>query len=91
MDESTKKKVEYLDWYFTCDNGMADKDAQKAWFELRKQITNRIEPLNKKEIRNQFEYIREFLEEHQENWYVYETLRDELRQLEIMLEREKVI
>lgn len=51
----------------------------------------KIEPLNKKEIRNQLEYIREFLEEHQENWYVYETLRDELRQLEIMLEREQVI
>ncbi|GEM_PF-5742868 len=50
-----------------------------------------IEALNKKEIRNQLEYIRDFLEEHQENWYVYETLRDELRQLEIMLEREQVI
>lgn len=50
-----------------------------------------IEPLNKKEIRNQLENIKEFLEEHQENWYVYETLRDELRQLEIMLEREQVI
>lgn len=50
-----------------------------------------IEPLTKKEIRNQIEYISEFLEEHQENWYVYETLRDELRQLKIMLEREQVI
>jgi len=50
-----------------------------------------IEPQKKKEIRNQIEYIREFLEDHQENWYMYETLRDELRQLEIMLEREKVI
>ena len=36
MDESMKKKVEYLDWYFTCDDGTADKDVQKAWFELRK-------------------------------------------------------
>lgn len=41
MDESTKKNVEYLDWYFTCDDGTADKDAQKAWSELRKQITNK--------------------------------------------------
>lgn len=32
--------MEYLDWYFTCDDGMADKDAQKAWFELRGRITN---------------------------------------------------
>ena len=39
MDESTKKNIEYLDWYFTCDDGTADKDAQKAWSELRKQIT----------------------------------------------------
>ena len=50
-----------------------------------------IEPQKKKEIRNQIEYIREFLEDHQENWYMYETLRDKLRQLEITLEREKVI
>lgn len=50
-----------------------------------------IEPLNKKEIRDQIECIREFLEKHQEDWYVYVTLRDELRQLEIILEREQVI
>lgn len=45
----------------------------------------------KKEIRNQIEHIREFLEANQENWCMYETLRDELRRLEIMLELEKVI
>lgn len=50
-----------------------------------------IEQQKKKEIRNQIERIREFLEANQENWYMYETLRDELRQLEIMLELEKVI
>ena len=54
-----------------------------------------IEPQKKKEIRNQIEYIQECiqesLEEHQEDWYVYFNLRDELRQLEIMLEREQVI
>lgn len=50
-----------------------------------------IEPLVKAEIRNQIEYMRKFLEEHQEDWYVYSTLRDELRQLEIILEREQVI
>lgn len=50
-----------------------------------------IEPQKKKEIRDRIECIREFLEEHQEYWYVYETLRDGLRELEIMLERERVI
>ena len=38
MKESIKKSVEYLDWYFTCDDGIADKDAQKAWFELREEF-----------------------------------------------------
>ena len=45
----------------------------------------------KKAIRNQIEHIRAFLEDHQEDWYVYSTLMDELRQLEIMLEQEQVI
>lgn len=58
--------------------------------EIKETFIN-IEAQNKKEIRNQLEYIKEFLEDHQENWYVYETLRDELRQLEIMLKREQVI
>lgn len=50
-----------------------------------------IEHLTKKEIRNQIEYIKEFLEENNEDWYVYSTLRDEIRQLEIILEREGII
>ena len=37
-EESIKKSVEYLDWYFAYDDGTADKDAQKAWFELRGRI-----------------------------------------------------
>lgn len=41
MDELTKKNMEYLDWYFTYDDGVADKAAQKAWFELRELITNK--------------------------------------------------
>ena len=41
-----KKSVEYLDWHFTCDDGMADKDAQKAWFELREEFSK----MDKKEI-----------------------------------------
>lgn len=50
-----------------------------------------IEPLTKKEIHDQIEYIKEFLEENNEDWYVYSTLRDEIRQLEIILEREGII
>lgn len=50
-----------------------------------------IEPRKKKEIRNQIERIKEFLEDHQEDWYVYETLRTEIRRLEILLEQEQVI
>ena len=50
-----------------------------------------IELQKKKEIRNQIEYIIESLEDYRENWYMYETLRDELRLLEIMLERSQVI
>lgn len=42
MKESMKKNVEYLDWYFTCDDGTADKEAQKAWFELRERISSGI-------------------------------------------------
>lgn len=59
--------------------------------EVLYEIIRVIEPQKKKEIRNQIECIREFLEDHQENWYVYETLQDKLRQLEIMLEQEQVI
>ena len=50
-----------------------------------------IEEQTKKEIRDQIKYIHNFLEDHQEDWYVYSTLRDELRQLEILLERNNLI
>lgn len=42
-----KRCMEYLDWYFTSDDGTADKDAQKAWFELR----GRVYMLEKQEAR----------------------------------------
>lgn len=57
----------------------------------KKEATQMVEELNKKEIRDQIEYIRNFLEEHQEDWYVYSTLRDELHQLEIIFKREHII
>lgn len=44
-EESMKTSIEYLDWYFTCDDGTADKDAQKAWFELRGRIKELEEKL----------------------------------------------
>ena len=50
-----------------------------------------IEPISKKEIRSQIEYIKEFLEEHREDWYVYSTLMNKVKKLEIMLELEGII
>lgn len=50
-----------------------------------------IEPLSKKEIREQISYIRKILDEHQEDWYLYESLNDGITQLEILLERYEVI
>ena len=51
-----------------------------------------LEPLNKKEIKEQLEFINRFLEtEAQGDWYIYSTLRDELKQLEILLKRYEVI
>lgn len=44
-EELMKTSMEYLDWYFTCDDGTADKDAQKAWFELRERIKELEEKL----------------------------------------------
>jgi len=49
------------------------------------------EPLNQKEIREQIEYIRKILDEHQENWFLYSSLTDEIVHLEIMLKRYGVI
>lgn len=59
--------------------------------QLRHKEKPMIEPINQKEIRNQIEYIKEFLEEHREDWYVYSTLMDKVKKLEIMLEREGII
>ena len=48
--------------------------------------------LNKKEIREQLNYIVDFVErEAQDDWYIYQSLRDELKQLEILLKRNEVI
>lgn len=55
MKESLKKSVEYLDWHFTCDDGMADKDAQKAWLKLRGEFCK----MDKKEIIRRLEKIAE--------------------------------
>lgn len=55
MKDSMKTSVEYLDWYFTCDDGMADKDAQKAWFELRGEFGK----MDKKEIIRRLNKIAE--------------------------------
>ena len=44
------KGLEYLDWYFTCDDGIADKDAQKAWFELQERILKKQEPMPMLEV-----------------------------------------
>lgn len=66
-----------------------DIDIEKT--QLRHKEKPMIEPLTKKEIRGQIEYIKEFLEENNEDWYVYSALRDEIRQLEIILEREGII
>lgn len=68
-----------------------DRHCKIVKLEFEPYEEQMIEPQKKKEIRNQIEYIREFLEDHQENWYVYETLQAKLRQLEIMLEQEQVI
>ena len=50
-----------------------------------------IAPFNKKEIREQIEYIHEILDEHQEDWFLYSSLNDELIQLELILKRCEVI
>ena len=33
-----EKAIDYLDWYFETDEGAADKNAEKAWDEVRKSI-----------------------------------------------------
>ena len=56
-----------------------------------------METLNKKEIREQLEDIKNIVENDvhpavsPDNWYIYSNLRDELDQLEILLKRNNVI
>ena len=56
-----------------------------------------MEALNKKEIREQFEDVKNIVENDvhpavsPNNWYIYSNLRDELDQLEILLKQNDVI
>lgn len=56
-----------------------------------------MEPLNKKEIREQLEEVKSIVENEvhpvvsPDNWYVYASLHDELEQLEILLKHCDVI
>lgn len=53
--------------------------------------------LNKKEIREQLDEIKNIVETDvhsavsPDNWYIYSNLRDELDQLEILLKRNDII
>jgi hypothetical protein len=56
-----------------------------------------MEALNKKEIREQIEAIKNIVENDvhpavsPDNWYIYSNLHDEIEQLEILLKRNNVI
>lgn len=51
-----------------------------------------MQALNKKEIREQLEDIKNFLEnDAQDDWYIYSNLRDKIEQLEILLKLNDVI
>lgn len=51
-----------------------------------------LQALNKKEIKEQLEAIINFVEtDVQDDWYIFNTLRDELQQLKIILEQNDVI
>lgn len=52
-----------------------------------------LQALNKKEIKEQLEAIINFVETDVKNddWYIYNTLRDELQQLKIILKLNDVI
>ena len=56
-----------------------------------------MEALNKKEIREQLEYIKNIVENDvhpavsPDNWCIYSSLHDEIEQLEILLKRNDVI
>ena len=53
--------------------------------------------LNKKEIREQLEYIENIVENDvhsavsPDNWYIYSNLHDEIEQLKILLKQNDVI
>lgn len=55
-----------------------------------------MEALNKKEIREQLEVIKDIIENEvypavsPDRWYIYSVLHDEIEQLEIMLKRYEV-
>ena len=56
-----------------------------------------MEALNKKEIREQLEIIKNIVENDvhpavsPDNWYIYSNLHDEIEQLEILLKQNDVI
>lgn len=56
-----------------------------------------MEALNKKEIREQLEDIKNIVENDvhpavsPDNWYIYSNLHDEIEQLKILLKRNDVI
>ena len=56
-----------------------------------------MEALNKKEIREQLEYIKNIVENDvhpavsPDNWCIYSSLHDEIEQLEILLKQNDVI
>lgn len=58
---------------------------------------NKIEPLNKDEIRGQLDYIYNFLDNEvhlavlPDKWWIYSILYDEIKQLEIILKQYGVI
>jgi len=66
-----------------------------AEYHRRSKIT--IEPLSKKEIREQLEDIQNIVENDvhpavsPDNWYIYSNLHDEIEQLEILLKQNNVI
>ena len=57
----------------------------------------KMEPLNKKEIRERLEDIQNIVENDvhpavsPDNWYIYSNLHDEIEQLEILLKQNDVI
>lgn len=71
----------------------------KQWEEMvnPKKETDIMEPLYKKEIREQLEEIERIVENDVHHavspgsWWVYSNLHDEIKQLELLLERNGAI